>query len=72
MRQLYHFFPRCLPPPRGSVQELGGKAIEADRCVLAAGASEQNRCTLCHSILRKMETMLEMYPLKFYTPASDA
>jgi hypothetical protein len=53
---------------RGSVQEFGGQAIEADGGVLAVGASKQNRGTLCRSLLRTVETMLENYPLKFDTP----
>jgi hypothetical protein len=50
------------------VQEFGGSAVEADGSVLESGAGEQNRYTLCRSLLRSMETMLEIYPLKLDTP----
>ena len=53
---------------RGCVQELGGAQVEADGSVLASGAGEQNRRPLCRTLLRPMETMLEIHPLMFYTP----
>ena len=49
---------------RRRLQKLGGAAMEADGSMLETGASEQNRRHLLTTLLRPVETTLEIYPLK--------
>jgi len=44
--------------------------IKQDGSVLASGTSEQDCRSLYRSLFRSVETMLDVYPLKFYTPRS--
>ena len=56
---------------RGSVQELGGEAIEADGCVLAAVAGESDGEHLFRALLRPVESVLVKLLPNFYTPPTN-
>jgi hypothetical protein len=50
--------------PLTDVSKFGQAAIEADGCMLAAGAGEQNSGHLCRTLLRPVEIRMEKLRLK--------
>ena len=50
------------------MQEFDRQANEADRSLLASAKGKQNCNTLCHPLLKPVETMLEKLPLSIDTP----